>query len=459
MIYSYKRDGIHFELIRPQQLEEPRRNIFSSDSFTLVVGHNGTGKTHFLSGLANEVLRKKSNNIVRRENDSGQEVIVFYTSSPFQGIRPKPNKRVRRLGPNSPKVSPSEDLLNSISAAFSASGVAELRLASDQKSGLRALAGGLFEIPVKLRGKMVESIRHKLSEYQKISSSWVRHTANEEVESAIGAKSEMISLQRDIHEGARLYLQKTLKGHDYRLNLHALDLAIKRNRRKRNKLIQDFLDNVEGRAWEGLELLQAMEDVDRAVAEHGKRLLTGGTVKIDEKTANSLRNKAGDALVFAMAGASSGQSALFDQFAKIDKEVQALSGAGKDLLLMIDEGDAFLHFSWQQKYVKFLDAFVARVRSGFASVQVVLTTHSPILMSDVPSDNVVRLDESNVNVCTFGAPLERIIRTTLGAGSIGDFSADKIGAMIERTAYADSYLISQIDDGFIKEELRRVVWA
>lgn len=458
MIYSYKRDGVIFELADPKQLEEPRRNLFSADAFTLVVGRNGAGKTHFLSGLASEVVKKKGAGIVRSQQGSGNEFVILYTSSPFPGIRPRSSSRIRRLGPTSPKAIVSQDLLRSISAAFSASGAAELKLRSDYKSGLRSLVASLFEIPLRLRGKLIESISSELKFYHDISMKWVKLSSSGDVQSASVAKLKMDAIQKEIHELVESDLKRSFPAAQYKLNLHSLDLAIKRNKKKQRDLVQSFLYFVDNRHSVDVNLHSAMDDIEMAIAEYGEKLLSGSVVKVRKNAVVVPNYEKGSALVFAMAGASSGESALFDQFAKIDREVQAVSGKDKELIILIDEGDAFLHFNWQQKYIKFLDAFVARIRHGFESVQVVLTTHSPILMSDVPSGNVIRFGEPGGPLCTFGAPLERIVSSTVGAGSIGDFAADKISEMIERKQYVDAYIVDQIDDRFIRAELRRLLW-
>lgn len=457
MIYSYKHEGTHYELVGSNQLQFPRRNLFAADSFTLVVGRNGDGKSHFLSGLANEVVKKQSGDLVRSAGSTGEEVVIFYTSSPFPGVSPRSSSRIRRLGPTSKKAVPSADLLASISAAFSSSGKAEVRLRSDVQSALKALAAGIFEMPMRLRGSLIEGLNAQLRIYESSSHNWARYTSNGEVEPADNAKVNMLAAQREIRTRIEHHLKSKMKIEDYRLRLHSLDLAMKRGRKKRNVLLQEFLDGVDGRSTDSRELEVAKGDIQRAVDDYGKKLLNGGTIRAKGNAAVAQNNCADDVLVYAVAGGSSGESALFDQFAKIDREVQKVSGEVGDLIIMIDEGDAFLHLKWQQKYIKFLDAFVMRVRAGFSSVQVILTTHSPVLMSDVPSDSVIRLGEFSRGVVTFAAPLHKILSSTVGAGSIGDFSADRIGEMLKGSRYVDEYMVDQVDDGFIRAELKRVL--
>ncbi|KWI53623.1 hypothetical protein WM06_11650 [Burkholderia cepacia] len=134
-------------------------------------------------------------------------------------------------------------------------------------------------------------------------------------------------------------------------------------------------------------------------------------------------------------------------------------------MLLIDEGDAFLHIGWQQKYVKFLNEFIKKIRqSKDISVQVVLTTHSPVLMSDFPRDCVVKLTATKDNddlekgreVISFGATLQSIIYKTGGAGTIGDFSSEFIRKLINKIETGlpiNRSQIDMIDDDVIRNAL------
>ncbi|SFM97291.1 AAA family ATPase [Rugamonas rubra] len=97
-------------------------------------------------------------------------------------------------------------------------------------------------------------------------------------------------------------------------------------------------------------------------------------------------------------GLSSGAYALLSQFTKIEEAIKrkkSSNAAHRHLLLLIDEGDIFLHISWQQKYVDYLNRFVEKIKNTFfEDVQIVLTTHSPVLMSDFPRDCIVAINEN-----------------------------------------------------------------
>lgn len=77
-----------------------------------------------------------------------------------------------------------------------------------------------------------------------------------------------------------------------------------------------------------------------------------------------------------------------------------------NILLLIDEADLSYHPEWQRNFIYSLLRFLASVFYN-CNVQVILTTHSPIILSDVPRSNVTYLkqgknDSDNLHMETFG---------------------------------------------------------
>ncbi|WP_167884706.1 AAA family ATPase [Cupriavidus oxalaticus] len=170
---------------------------------------------------------------------------------------------------------------------------------------------------------------------------------------------------------------------------------------------------------------------------------------------------------FSTSGLSSGNAALIEQFSEIKRQYRtALQNTNiSNVVLLIDEGDAFLHIAWQQKYVKFLNRFVESLQSlSEISLQVVLTTHSPVLMSDFPRDCIIKLPvekyvddvEKERKLVSFGATLQSIIYKTGGAGTMGDFSSEFIrelvGKIEDRVPVRRTH-IDMIDDDVIRNAL------
>lgn len=95
------------------------------------------------------------------------------------------------------------------------------------------------------------------------------------------------------------------------------------------------------------------------------------------------------------------------------------------------------------------------------TLQVILTTHSPVIATDFPSHMVTNLDEKVTPRQTFAAPLDDIALTSFGAHTIGSFAAKKIDELHARLragnkSEADVALLEEIGDLTIQNALRRV---
>ncbi|WP_199558755.1 AAA family ATPase [Paenibacillus curdlanolyticus] len=71
----------------------------------------------------------------------------------------------------------------------------------------------------------------------------------------------------------------------------------------------------------------------------------------------------------------------------------------EQVLLLIDEADLSYHPRWQLKYVSALLDAVSSLYSYY-KVQILLTTHSPLLLSDIPKSQVLYLRQGKVHLNT-----------------------------------------------------------
>lgn len=112
----------------------------------------------------------------------------------------------------------------------------------------------------------------------------------------------------------------------------------------------------------------------------------------------------------------------------------------KDLLICLDEIDLSLHPAWQRDFVDYL---VAYINSCYKenNVQIIMTTHSPLCLSNFPSSNIIylRKTENGTEVDlsehkeTFGTNLYEILDDAfyLGCDSMGRFARKYIQKVIE----------------------------
>ena len=60
-----------------------------------------------------------------------------------------------------------------------------------------------------------------------------------------------------------------------------------------------------------------------------------------------------------------------------------------NIILLIDEGEVTLHPRWQKNYISYLVDFL---QNNFTQkIHLILTTHSPFILSDIPNDNIIFL--------------------------------------------------------------------
>jgi len=132
---------------------------------------------------------------------------------------------------------------------------------------------------------------------------------------------------------------------------------------------------------------------------------------------------------------SSGEIAFINLLASIFHELQN----GK-LLLYIDEGESFLHPNWQKKYISYIVQFI---KDNFPNrkIHLILTSHSPFFLSDIPKQNIIFLDKDEDENCqvlkhnevlekkqTFGANIHTLLSDSffMEDGLMGEFAKSKI---------------------------------
>jgi AAA15 family ATPase/GTPase len=131
-------------------------------------------------------------------------------------------------------------------------------------------------------------------------------------------------------------------------------------------------------------------------------------------------------------GLSSGQKAFLNLFSKLTATLSRMSLASA--LLCIDEGDLYLHPKWQAEFLSSLITVLSAVSN--VDVQLVLTSHSPLLVSDLPRQNIEILGSDGTienDLETFGANLYDLYSGPLFLGELtsGLFAHSKIYHLFE----------------------------
>ena len=135
-----------------------------------------------------------------------------------------------------------------------------------------------------------------------------------------------------------------------------------------------------------------------------------------------------------------------------------------------------LHPEWQQKYIKALINFFSIIYEN-KYIQLIISTHSPIFLSDIPKQNVIYLTENENGKAvvddnakhneTFGANIYKLFNDAffLKEGSIGEFAEEKIKELlklIDNSANQEKEkiksMINIIGDQFLKSKIERMFY-
>lgn len=145
-----------------------------------------------------------------------------------------------------------------------------------------------------------------------------------------------------------------------------------------------------------------------------------------------------DYLTFKWSGLSSGEFNLLSMYSRIYSLKEEIQD-DDSIIMLIDEADLSYHPEWQQEYVNSMIKFFNKFYGNY-EVQLIIATHSPIMLSDsLTKDNVIFLknkDGENMENM-FGANIYDLYRKGMLLkrnyfGIIGEFATEKIQEKIEK---------------------------
>lgn len=173
----------------------------------------------------------------------------------------------------------------------------------------------------------------------------------------------------------------------------------------------------------------------------------------------TIESNVSNAQVVINYGMSSGERAIYTFFSRLIGEIFGKQGEihhaainkiihdnkydGKTIIILLDEPDLQLHPEWQQK---FIDILLQLLWLYFPKVkfQIIITTHSPILLSDIPKNNVIFIDKNfdgSSRVCnevdfneTFAANIHSLYNNSffLDGIPIGCFAKRKVEELYDK---------------------------
>ncbi|SFZ80257.1 ATP-binding protein [Tenacibaculum maritimum] len=105
--------------------------------------------------------------------------------------------------------------------------------------------------------------------------------------------------------------------------------------------------------------------------------------------------------------------------------------------IILDEIELYYHPDFQKKYIRELLNGLKNLKLDYIKgINLIFSTHSPFILSDIPANNILRLQEGQVYkediVKSFGANIHDILADDffLSNGFIGDFAKEKIDKVI-----------------------------
>lgn len=137
---------------------------------------------------------------------------------------------------------------------------------------------------------------------------------------------------------------------------------------------------------------------------------------------------------------SSGEKAFLDLFARLFSAKKKLTDPSSTVLLLLDEAEVGFHPEWQKRFVLFLVGYLNSVFKGF-SIQVILATHSPLVLSDFPTERVHLFKRHNDSVGRMNG--------------FGTF-AQNISELLANDFFINTTLIGDLAKSFIDDILKMI---
>ncbi len=133
-----------------------------------------------------------------------------------------------------------------------------------------------------------------------------------------------------------------------------------------------------------------------------------------------------------------------------EKDPSSKYEQSRNILILIDEGEVGFHPEWQRKYLKYLIDFIPQIYPD-KQIQIILTTHSPFLASDLPKENIIFLKKGKKGeMLSDGADAEGKCILVNGLSKEKTFAAN-IHTLLSDSFFLEGGLIGEFASGKIKD--------
>lgn len=463
------------------------KKLYSADSLMLFVGKNGSGKTDLFCSIFNHIVGKGDDScrITFSDNCSKEDnFIVYYTPVPFGEFNPKKNERCYFYrAKNFIKTSISEEYRTtreSLIDSFEIKHKSILKLISFGWSDFEKLANDLLDnsenfdcyelSEIKKRISINPSLKNETNFLYEIRDI-VKRACGDEFKLKLLAYKYCIETKRKTGLGFSHLVQ-------------GLGFSLKNEPSSENSRLRQSFNGALNRLIRFNERLDGVLYKSSRIELSAEQYLSiKDLLKSTSKVSNEVKSndRKEDLVSIYFEKLSSGGAALLDQFTNLQIAINKIKESGsyskkKNLILLIDEGDAFLHFEWQSKYVKYLNNYIDKLREDFETIQVFLSTHSAFLISEFPREAIIKLDDTesgifneesnfddvgkNLEERTFATPLGEIISQVGNSPTIGSFAKEVIIELIADIKDGKSianFRVEMIGDSIIRNQIYRML--
>lgn len=232
----------------------------------------------------------------------------------------------------------------------------------------------------------------------------------------------------------------------------------------------EYFEQLDGRYFAEDKIKIPISNIEEDVVREFLQFIDKNNLNEKDDELNYLNNS----ITLSVEPLSSGEEAFINLFASLYYGLKRKRYSKKHkAIILLDEPDNFMHPEWSRILISELIGFLSNLDLGYSSYQIILTTHSPFIISDLLKSNVIALDKDSITgrsivvnfdtEQTFASNIHTLLSDEFFMSStIGEYAISKINEVIsllrkskcnfEELAYS-KFIIDSIGDPLLKEKL------
>lgn len=149
---------------------------------------------------------------------------------------------------------------------------------------------------------------------------------------------------------------------------------------------------------------------------------------------------------------SSGEKAILSLFSRFYSKKDEISN--DFILILLDEPELYFHPEWQRKFIKMFVKFINEIFKD-KKVQIVMTSHSPFVASDLPKENVIMLgkykeDDKETKTEDYNHKFQKVGNCKVKPRDINTFGANIFDL------YSKAFFVESSFGEFAKEKIQDI---